>query len=160
MNDPRQLHPEHHPTPFTAEEIRRGCPPRRRTLIRTTKADGNATYTISEFTRHEGDGTFRTSALSDAEGTPVGESTESFSTWLELQSHASMPKAVTTVEETQAQLPIGDQKCLLYTVRTSESITRFTFALSLPGMPARVVEERNGKLAWTMEIVSDTQAGR
>ena len=124
------------PTPFTAEEIRAGCPEGRTIRLRVTEADGSSYRRLTRYTSCDADGATIESWRVDADGLPVGEVRKERSTWLELQQHAAFPADRTTVETGTVELAMGSYPCRIYTVG-GPSGPRFWFAAAFPGMPVR-----------------------
>src|SRR5262245_45429267 len=87
--DPHLLDPTHAPTPFTADEIRRGCPVGKTIELRVEQ-EGEAPFVrINRYvTCDEAGATIeRRRALGD--GAPPDPGQRDRATWLELQAHAS-----------------------------------------------------------------------
>ena len=150
------LHPGHAPTPFTAAEIRGGCPAGRRMRLRV-EADGADPYERTiRFVEADEDGAVQEFQRRTADDAPEGDPVIHRSTWLELQEHASYPAALVTIEPAELVLPFGGFDCQLYTVRTDDGLDRFWFARDLPGMPARYESLRDGRvMASTVMIANE-----
>lgn len=159
MTDPRVLGPGLAPTPFTAEEIREGCPEGRTVRLRVEPAAGESHVRVQRFTDCDRDGaTFERSRVSLA-GELIGEVEAARMSWLNLQRHAAFPRAHTTIEPELLRLPVGDLECLRYTVRRDGATAVFWFARSLPGMPVKVVTgPRSGPPEETVVMISDEYA--
>jgi hypothetical protein len=157
--DPHVLHSDHAPTPFTAAEIRRGCPAGRCMRLRVA-ADGAEPYERTiRFTEADEDGAVQEFQRRTADDAPDGEAVVHRSTWLELQEHASFPAELATIEPAELVLPFGRFDCQLYTVRTDVGLDRFWFARDLPGMPARYESLRDDRVvASTVMIVNEMGA--
>lgn len=54
--DPRQLHVDHLPTPFTADEIRAGCPPGRTVRCLVVEPGREAHVRVTVFVSGDADG--------------------------------------------------------------------------------------------------------
>jgi hypothetical protein len=121
------------PTPFTAEEIRRGCPPGRTIRLLVEPAEEAPYERVNRFTDCDETGATLESwrVLPDGERADVSSRR---STWLDLQRHAAFPEDSTRVTQETLDLTFGSFDCLVY---TSDSGARFFFATDLPGMPAR-----------------------
>lgn len=141
--NPHLLDPDHLPTPFSADEIRDGCPPGRRMVVQTRSPSETAGRLIV-FTRHDDSGAFRNVTPLDEAGRPSAPASEEYSTWLDFQRHALFPRKTSTVEHVEIDHPLGRLSCLVYTVTDVDSVSRFWFATSFPGMPVRVTTERAG----------------
>jgi len=160
VTDPHQLRPDHAPTPFTAAEIRAGCPAGRTVLLRideTGTGDPAPRYRSTRFLACDADGADQDRGGTDADGTAIEPRIAYRSSWLDLQAPASFPAAVTTIESDRVELPIGGLDCLRYRVTdpVDGTTTTFWFATELPGMPVRVVSEHGGGAVSTMTMVGD-----
>ncbi len=136
MSDPHVLGPDLAPTPFTADEIRAGCPDGHR-AARAHAAGRQDDLPRDTFGAADEDGCELTQVVTDASGTPVDEPRVSRVTWSELQSHAAFPAAATTVARERIPLAVGERECLRYDVRRGGGTSTFWFALDHPGMPLR-----------------------
>ncbi len=119
------------PTPFTADEIRAGCPDGHTLRVRTTEASG-----ASEVTHrfHDGDGdgvTITYSAGGSAESARVA--------WRDLQAHASFPAGLTTITTESVETALGTLECVRYDLERDPPMT-FWFAVAHPGMPVRYTD--------------------
>ena len=155
-SDPHVLEPGHAPTPFTAEEIRAGCPAGRTILIRVDLTDEATSYRVSRFAECDQAGatTERYDAADD--GTPLGDAQVDRVTWRDLQAHASFPAEQTTVEPEQIKTAVGTLDCLRYTVRDGGTEEVFWFAADLPGMPVRYETRTDGRLVVRTSVVANT----
>ena len=149
-----RLQPDHLPTPFSADQIRDGCPAGRTIHIREEAAGEPPTFRRLVFTEVGPETAETESQSTDADGWPIGEPTHGTSTWLDLQRHASQPEDVTTVREVVLALPFGDMDCWLYVVRRPDAELRFWFAKALPGMPVQVEEWVDGALAGRTLVIA------
>lgn len=144
MDDPRVLHPGHAPTPFTAEEIRQGCPPGRMVTARTEAAGEPDRVDVTLFVDSDEDG-----ALLESNGH------EHRVAWRELQGHASFPADATTISEDVVDIPLGRMECLSYRVVADDVVSTFWFAKDRPGVPVLFVTESNGAVLSTTFVVAD-----
>jgi hypothetical protein len=142
-----RLQPDHLPTPFSAAQIRDGCPVGRTIYMREEVAGAAPSFRRIIFTEVGPDTGAQELQATDADGMPIGEPAPASSTWLALQRHASQPADATTVQEVALTLPFGDFDCWLYTVRRADAELRFWFAKELPGMPVQIEEWVDGALA-------------
>ncbi len=131
------------PTPFTAEEIRAGCPPGRTVTTQTTSKDGT---TVSVTTFLEGNDV---GAQCDFDGE------RGFVTWEGLRAHASFPADATTITEETITTALGTFDCLRYDVARESGIDRFWFAKNLPGMPIRIESEAGGLVVSTSTVTAN-----
>ncbi|MEP7040349.1 MAG: hypothetical protein ABI864_02125 [Chloroflexota bacterium] len=139
-----RLRPDHLPTPFSAEQIRDGCPAGRTILVREESAGEEPSFRRIVFARVDAESSVQEFQAADAAGAPLGEASPRQATWLDLQRHASQPADATTVDEVRVSLPFGDFDCWLYTVHAPEAELRFWFAKELPGMPVQVEQWVDG----------------
>jgi F420-dependent oxidoreductase-like protein len=142
-SDPHRLHPDHLPTPFTADEIRAGCQPGRILRSLVTQPNTDPIVRVTRFVSADGEGAEQDSWEETPDGTRLGEPKRRRSTWLEFQEHASFPAATTERAEEEIEIPAGRFKCLRYASRDGDNVQTFWFARSVPGMPLRF-EERVG----------------
>jgi hypothetical protein len=150
-----RLQPDHLPTPFSADEIRVGCPAGRTIRIREETPGEAPAFRRIRFTRVDLELAVHELQATDPDGEPIGEPSSGSSTWLDLQRHASQPAAATTVEEVALTLPFGELACWLYTVRAPDAELRFWFAKALPGMPVQIEEWVDGALAGRSVMIAN-----
>ena len=153
-DDPRILHPGHAPTPFTADEIRTGCPVGR--TIRLVVNDGGNRYLrMIRFLAVDETAANQESSAVTADGEPLGDPAIGRTTWLEFQEHASFPAVATTIEREALNSSLGRLECLVYTVDNGESVSRFWFATTRPGMPVKVETRVGGEISYEMAMTGD-----
>ncbi|SDS45196.1 hypothetical protein [Microlunatus soli] len=131
MDDPYVLGPGLAPTPFTAEQIRAGCPDGHTVFIRTTEA-GEVSESVQRFDAGDADGVTLTRQFD-------GDSLTSRVSWRDLQAHAAFPSDFTTRVQDTIASPLGTLDCLRYEI-AGEPPMRFWFALDHPGMPVRYTD--------------------
>ncbi len=152
--DPHQFRPGDRPTPFSAEEIRQGCPPGR-TIRRLVVRAGEPPYVhVSRFLGGDEDGD-QESWTEAPDGTPLTEPATGHSTWRELQGHASMPAGTTEVVDETIDLPAGRFECLRYTRTDDDGVSVFWFAKAAPGMPLRFEQQVDGQTVFSSTTLSD-----
>ena len=159
MTTPKDEHilaPGHAPTPFTADEIRRGCPPGRTIRLLVESEGHEPLIRTNRFVSCDDEGAVIERARLTTEGEPTGPVETDHATWAELQAHASFPVEHTDVEPERIELPIGTLDCLRYRVRDGSSIQTFWFAVSAPGMPVKYTTEESGRLSTVVTMVADT----
>lgn len=154
MTDPHVLGPDVLPTPFTADEIRGGCPTGRLTRMRVESPDAAPYERFSRFVDCDDEGATMERGPA-ADGEPAGESQHARTTWLDLQAHAAFPRSQTTVASDVIETPLGRLDCLRYTVLGGSDTVMFWFDTSRPGMPVRVVTERDGHPVETSTMIAD-----
>lgn len=149
-----RLDPDHHPTPFSAEQIRIASSNGRRNTFRV-EADGvDAHHMCWEFLP----GTDATAEFltwtESIEGERLSEPEVRTASWPELQAHASYPTATTAIESTRITVGAGTFDCWCYESGQSESLTRAWFAKDLPGPPVLHESEVGGVIAYRSELVA------
>jgi hypothetical protein len=160
VSDPHVLGPDLLPTPFTADEIRDGCPAGRQTRVRV-ETTGEAPYErVSRFVDCDETGATIERSSVTADGRPLEQPQPARTSWADFQAHAGFPRERTTVARDVIETPLGRLECLRYAVQQGPATETFWFDTSRPGMPVRVVEERDGRVvdAWTM--ISDERPDR
>jgi hypothetical protein len=153
--DPRQLRPDHLPTPFTAEEIRVGCPPGRTVRSLVVRPGVEPYLRVTRFVTGDPEGAEQESWTETPDGVRLTETKRRRSTWLEFQEHASMPADQTRIEEEAIEIPAGRYACLRYTRTDGDTVDTFWFARSAPGMPLRFEERVNGALVFSSTAIED-----
>ena len=152
--DPHVLHPGHHPTPFTAAEIR-DASRLGGTVRQVIEIEGAPTQTlVQHIVEIDGEGGTRYVYTLGANGEPVDPG-RSRATWLALQGHASMPTATTTIDEVALDTPMGRLDCLRYTRRDGDALDVFWFARSKPGMPVRIERVEDGRVVRRVTMISN-----
>jgi hypothetical protein len=136
-SDPHVLAPGTAPTPFTAEEIRAGCPEGRTITLLVEPADGSPWRRVNRFVDTDPEGATLQRWRLGPDGEPEGAVEGGRTTWLQLQAHASFPADAVTIERDTVELPIGVVEAVRYTVTDDEGVETFWFAKAFPGMPVR-----------------------
>lgn len=154
MTDDHVLGPDLLPTPFSAAEIRTGCPAGRTVVVRVEDADG-VCHRLSRFAAVTEEGATYERADCDADGAVMGEVTSMPLTWLDLQRHAAFPAAVTTRDVAMLEYPLGVDECWRYVVANGDEATTFWFAKNRAGMPVKVTSQRGDEVLSTTVMVSD-----
>ena len=126
------------PTPYSAADIRAGCPVGRTIQLQSEAPGGELTFLRIRFVDVDADGAVQEFQSTDREGLPVGEPTRRRCSWLDLQLHASQPAAATTIDEVDLDLPFGTEACWRYTVSDDDGTFTYWFA-----KPARVCPFRS-----------------
>ena len=155
MTDPHILGPDLLPTPFTADEIRKGCPAGRLTRVRVESTDGSPYERVNRFVDCDEEGATIERSSVGADGELIGATQLARTTWAGFQSHAAFSRAQTTVADDVIETPLGRLDCLRYTVLDGSVTDTFWFATSLPGMPVRMVTENDGRLVETSTMIAD-----
>lgn len=153
--DPHQFRPGDRPTPFSAEEIREGCPPGRtiRTLI--VRAGEEPYVRVTRFSTGDEDGADQDSWNETPDGIRLTDIETGHSIWRELQGHASMPADRTNVTVEEIEIPAGRYACLRYTRTDEDGVRDFWFAKSAPGMPLKFEQRVDGVTVFSSTTLSD-----
>ena len=153
--DPHVLEPGHAPTPFTADEIRIGCPTGRTIRLRVD-LEGEASFQrVSRYVDCDQTGATLERFGLTLDGAPLGETEADRVTWLELQAHASFPAEITTIDPDRIDTAIGELDCLRYTVRDGSADNVFWFADDVPGMPIRYLTREDGRVVSTVSVIAN-----
>jgi hypothetical protein len=156
--DANRIQADHLPTPFSAGDIRAGCPVGRTIRQQSEAPGGELTVRQIRFVEVDADGAVQEFQLTDAGGRPIGEPTRHRSSWLDLQHHASQPASATVIDEVDLTLPFGTEACWCYTVSAGDGSRTFWFAKSRPGMPVQMEERVDGELVSRSVVISDEVA--
>jgi hypothetical protein len=152
--DPHVLEPGHHPTPFTADEIRAASRVGR-TVRQLVEVDGRPPETrVQHWIDADADGAVRLIYELADDGSPR-DVRRSGSTWLDLQRHASMPIATTTIDEVTLDSPMGPLDCLRYVANDGKAIETYWFARAMPGMPVRTERSENDRVVERVTMLSN-----
>jgi len=155
-NDPHRLRPDHHPTPFTAEEIRIGCPPGRTVRSLVVRAGSEPYVRVTHFVSGDAEGAEQEWWTETPDGARLTEPERARSTWLDFQGHASMPAATTEITEEEIEIPAGRYACFKYTRREGDSVSTFWFPKSAPGLPLKFEEWEKGELVFSSTALENT----
>lgn len=156
--DPHEIGPDLLPTPFSAEEIRAGCPAGRTIRLRVESAGSPDVVRTSRFVRVDAVGADFEQATYTLDGEQLGETRSGWSSWRELQEHAAFPAATTVVDDVELALPFGVVRCRLYTMTDGASVHRFWFAAAHPGMPVSYSTEESGTVTSRVTMEADSLA--
>jgi hypothetical protein len=153
--DTNRVRPDHLPTPFSASDIRFGCPLGRTIQLRSEAPGGELTFRRIRFVEVDVDGAVQEFQATDATGLPIGEPTRRRSSWLDLQQHASQPASATAIDEVDLASPFGIEACWRYTVSGSDECVTFWFAKGRAGMPVQVEQRAGGELVSRSLVIAD-----
>lgn len=147
-------------TPFTADEIRAGCPAGRTTHLRIEAAGAPTTVTVTRFDEVDSDGGVFESWTEDEAGHRLGDVERAPFRWVDLQAHASFPKDATDISRESIVTPLGQHDCHRYEVdRGDGSVSTFWFAVDRPGLPIKFTTVADGVTAVTATLIRDDRAG-
>lgn len=148
-----RLRDDHHPTPFSAAQIREASPAGTSVAFLVEPAGAEPYVDRWEFLESDDRVARRRQWRETVDGGLLEEPIVAEATWVELQGHASYPAASTTVEAGRAAVPAGEYDCWIYTRQEGDSTTRAAFAKDLPGPPVLVEAHRAGEPAFTMSLL-------
>lgn len=154
-DESHRLRPDHHPTPFTAAQIRGGFVPGRVVRSRVVIAGAEPVVRVRRHVSADAQTGVYQFWEEGPDGEPLGEPEEAASDWLELQGHASMPIDATTIEPVTIDVPMGRFEGLLYTRVDGDTVDQFWFALERPGAPVRMEERVNGELVYSSTAIEE-----
>jgi hypothetical protein len=154
-HDPHRLRPDDLPTPFTADEIRRGCPPGRTVRSLVVEAGEEPYVAVTKFVSGDDEGADQEHWRETIDGARLTEPQRRRSTWRQFQGHASMPAATTVVTEEPIDIPAGHFDCLKYVRHDGDSVRAFWFARAAPGMPLKFEERENGELVYSSTAIEN-----
>jgi hypothetical protein len=156
MHDPKQLRADHLPTPFTAAEIRAGCPPGRELRFRFERLGQQPLIRVTRYLGLDADTALQEAWQESVDGQPRDELEREQSTWFDLQQHASFPAATTTCEPDHVATPAGSFDCLRYTRVDEQGLWRFWFARDLPGQPVRFEQQVGEQVVFSATLIANT----
>ena len=155
-DDPHRLRPDHHPTPFSAAEIRVGCPPGRTVRALVIEPGQDPHVRVTRFVSGDAEGAEQEIWTETPDGARLTEPQRRRSTWLGYQEHASMPAATTVIDEEEIDIPAGRFECLRYTTRDEDGVSTFWFARSAPGLPLKFESRtEDGELAYSSTAIEN-----
>jgi hypothetical protein len=140
------------PYPFTASEIRAGCPLGRVIDYRIEKAGAPPRGERWAFTPAGEDSVTITTTALDAQGNPTGVPEAQTAKWAELHEHAHFPRATTKVSEESLTVRAGTFAVLKYVVTNADDVKTVWFARSLAGPPVKVEAVHGGQTVMTMTM--------
>ncbi len=142
--DPHVLAAGTAPTPFTAAEIRSGCPEGRTITLLVEPATGPSWLRVNRFVDTDEDGAILQRWRLGPDGQREGAIDSTRLTWLQLQGHASYLADAVTIAPDTVDLPMGTFEALRYTVDDEDGVATFWFAWAFPGMPVRYESPADG----------------
>lgn len=154
-----RMQPDHHPTPFSAAQIRDGFVVGRELRSLIVRTGGEPYVLARRNLSADGETGVYEAWTETPEGDRTSEPEQGSSTFLELQRHASMPVATTTIEPVEVDVPMGSFDGLRYTRVQSDAVDTFWFALARPGAPLRIESRVGGDLVFASTAISERQPG-
>ncbi|MCP5071642.1 MAG: hypothetical protein GY946_34210 [bacterium] len=155
------------PTPFTAEQIRKGCPDGRVIVFRVSHRGAKPVEEMWRFDKGDEKGVDYTLSNHTIDGKALGTPTTSRRWWTDLQQHASFPLEATTIEDavlevagkryacwhyTQQLLPGGEQRAPNQSQASQVRKQEMWFAKALPGPPVKMLVHMDGALIHDMVL--------
>jgi hypothetical protein len=116
------------PYPFTASEIRAGCPLGRMIDYRIEKVGDSARSERWAFAPVGEDSVTITTTPLDAQGNATGVPETQTSKWTELHEHAHFPRPATKVSEESLTVPAGTFAVLRYVITKEDDVKTVWFA--------------------------------
>ena len=153
--DPHRLRPDHHPTPFSAAEIRDAFVPGLELRSLITRAGAEPYILARRNLSADADGGAYEVWTESPEGVALTEREQGRATWLELQEHASMPADATTIDPVEIDLPMGRFEGRRYTRVSGDTVDTFWFAMSLPGAPVRIESRVGGEIRFSSTAIEE-----
>ncbi len=152
------------PTPFTAEEIRRGCPDGRVLTLRITQGGRQGFLQVIRFQDPDEEGVDVVLGMTALDGSPISTPRTEHDTWKELQARYSFPAKDTTITDDEVVLEAGSFDAWRYDVQVTKSgmppgTNKFWFAKDFPGPPIKIQKEVAGTISLVSEMVSNEVAG-
>ena len=149
------MRPDHHPTPFSADEIRDGFVPGTVVRSRVERAGAEPVVHVRVSIAADPDGGIYEFWTESLDGRRLEEPVQQRSIWRELQAHASMPVDATTIDRVTIDVPMGTFDGLRYTRVEGETVDTFWFATSMPGAPIRMEERVAGELVFSSTAIAE-----
>jgi hypothetical protein len=154
--DPHVLAPGRAPTPFTADEIRDGCPVGRTIRLRVDVVGRPSFLRRNRFVESDEVGARIERCQLSPDGAVLDEPEVDRVTWRDLQAHASFAADDTAIVAERIETDMGPLDCLRYTVHEGTTEEVFWFAKDLPGMPIRYATREDGQVVTTVTVVANT----
>lgn len=152
----RRLKPGHAPTPYTAGEIREGCPPGRTLTWRVDVEGQEPELRRMKFLDGDRDTVKVVRSRLELDGTSAEEPLETVHPWVELQLTASYPQEDTRISDGEVTVPAGTFDCSIYRVKAPDgSVTTHAFPKGRPGPPVESTKELDGHRVLHMVLLAD-----
>jgi hypothetical protein len=158
-DESHRLRPDHHPTPFSAAQIRDGFVIGREVRSLLVRAGAEPYVMVRRNASADAETGVYEVWTETPEGERLSDPEQGGSTFLELQGHASMPVAATTIEPVQVDVPMGRFDGLRYTRVQGDIVDTFWFARERPGAPLRIESRVGGELVFSSTAISERSPG-
>ena len=146
---------DHAPTPFSAEEIRKGCPDGRLTSYLIEIPGKPNSYSMTRFVEPNREQTGFENWTTNLQGKIIGKPKRIDAKWRDLQAHASYPEKFTSIALDKITIPAGSFECLRYSVQMEGDLKKLWFARALPGPPVKFEHYKNGSRVFSMILVKN-----
>ena len=156
-DDPNIVQPGHAPTPFTAAEIREGCPAGRSVGMLIEPRDGDPYLTINTFVTVDDESADTEVKSLTMDGEEIDPPVQMRTKWEEFQAHASFPEEQTEIAVETLDTSMGELRCKKYTVTDGPTSDSYWFAVEKPGMPVKVETVAPGGVAYRMRMINDNR---
>jgi hypothetical protein len=154
-DESHRLRPDHHPTPFSAEQIRDGFLVGREVRSLVVRAGEAPSVAVRRDVSLDTDSGVYEVWTETLDGERISDPEQGASTFLELQGHASMPIEATTIEPVEIDVPMGRFDGLRYTRTRANTVDSFWFALARPGAPLRIESRVGGEVVFSSTAMSE-----
>ena len=158
-DESHRLQPDHHPTPFSAAQIRDGFVVGREVRTLTVRSGAEPYVHVRRHLSADAEAGVYEFWTETLEGEPISEPEQDRSMFLELQGHASMPVAATTIEPVEIDVPMGRFDGLKYTRSQGDAVDTFWFAVQRPGAPLRIESRVGGEVVFSSTAISERRPG-
>ena len=152
-----RLQADYAPTPFSAAEIRSGCPRNRKVIFQVETFGQPVVFQTLTFVSVYEEKVVYESVITGMDGKRIGSKRMTTGTWKDLQSHASFPLAQTKIRKESYTVPAGTFECWRYEVTLGKDgktdIQRLWFAINLPGPPICFEETIDGKVVYKLTML-------
>ncbi|MCP4147652.1 MAG: hypothetical protein GY757_07870 [bacterium] len=145
-----KMQPDHAPTPFSAAQIRSGCPEGRKIVFQVESFGKSLMIQSIEFLTCQEKKVVYEIVTKGVDGKKMGPRKMITGNWKDLQAHASFPKAETVITNDTYTAPAGTFDCRLYTITGKTNTKRLWFAKEMPGPPLAFEEEANKQITMKM----------
>jgi hypothetical protein len=156
-DDPNILQPGHAPTPFTAGEIKDGCPAGRTIGMLIEPRDGDPYLTINRFVTVDDDGADHEVKSLTMDGEEIDPPAQLRTKWREFQAHASFDAEQTEIASEVLETRMGELRCKRYTVTDGPTSDVYWFAVDKPGMPVKVETTAPGGVTYRLTMINDNR---
>ncbi len=145
-------------TPFTADQIREGCPTGRSDTYRLETMGEEPILRHTTFTNSTAESAEFRTIVKTEDGVSIGEPQTTSATWEELRKHAEYPAKATKIIEEEIVTPAGSFASKHYIVAgtTEDGTAQEThawFAAELPGPPVLFQTRVEGTVVFSMELI-------